>query len=552
MKKRVMVVGEASFLSTGFAVYGRELLRRLYDSGRYELMEYAAYSPWGDPRAREVPWRHKTASYDPHAPGEKERFLGEPLNQFGQFRFEEACVEFRPDAVLSFRDWWHDEFIERSPFRRFYRHCYMPTVDAVPQTEQWLATHLGADAVLTYSDWAQGVLREAGGGRINLIGTAPAGAELDVLRPVGDKRAHKEALGLEPDVLLVGTVMRNQRRKLFPDLFEGFARFLRDAPEALAQRSYLYCHTSWPDVGWDLPGLLKQAGLCSRVLFTYHCSSCGRWFPCFFRDALTACIHCSQLSARLPNVRLGLKTSDLAEVYNLFDCYVQCANSEGQGIPAVEAAACGLPVLAVDYSAMSDVVRKVHGVPLRTLALPREVETGCRRAVPDQADLARELLRVLSLPEPVRSAWGHRARAGVKEHYDWDKTASAWMNWLDGWEAPPPEKTWSSPPLWPPGPSEPPPGLSHADFIRWGMVHVAGRPDLQDSYLAMRLTRDLNWGTTMDLGHNGSWTYMSDTSLPGSERPARPFGRNEAYTVLANMAGRQAHWEKVRQEGRKA
>ena len=41
---------------------------------------------------------------------------------------------------------------------------------------------------------------------------------------------------------------------------------------------------------------------------------------------------------------------------NTFDLYVQYANSEGFGLPQVEAAGCGIPVASVDYSAMSSVV----------------------------------------------------------------------------------------------------------------------------------------------------------------------------------------------------
>ena len=34
-------------------------------------------------------------------------------------------------------------------------------------------------------------------------------------------------MGLDPDCKIIGTVMRNQRRKLYPDLFEAFKKFLR-------------------------------------------------------------------------------------------------------------------------------------------------------------------------------------------------------------------------------------------------------------------------------------------------------------------------------------
>jgi glycosyltransferase involved in cell wall biosynthesis len=56
-------------------------------------------------------------------------------------------------------------------------------------------------------------------------------------------------------------------------------------------------------------------------------------------------------------------------IYNLFDLYIQYHNSEGFGIPVIEAAACGTPVIATDFSAVCDVVRKVDGVLLGAIDL---------------------------------------------------------------------------------------------------------------------------------------------------------------------------------------
>ena len=74
---------------------------------------------------------------------------------------------------------------------------------------------------------------------------------------------------------------------------------------------------------------------------------------------------------------------------NCFDVYVQYANSEGFGLPQVEAAACGVPVMGTDYSAMESVLRKLGGTPIRPAALYKELETGCYRAVPNN-ELAAE------------------------------------------------------------------------------------------------------------------------------------------------------------------
>ena len=43
----------------------------------------------------------------------------------------------------------------------------------------------------------------------------------------------------------------------------------------------------------------------------------------------------------------------------MFDVYVQTAGAEGFGMPILDAMACGTPVVAPDYSAMSEQVRDV-------------------------------------------------------------------------------------------------------------------------------------------------------------------------------------------------
>ena len=117
--------------------------------------------------------------------------------------------------------------------------------------------------------------------------------------PVPDKEAHKESLGLTADSFIFGTVMRNQRRKLYPDLFKTFREFL-DATKA--SNAFLYCHTYYPDVGWDIPELLQEYDLTNRVLFTYKCKNCGHIEPCFFKDTFNHCRQCNSFKSELVGV----------------------------------------------------------------------------------------------------------------------------------------------------------------------------------------------------------------------------------------------------------
>ena len=89
------------------------------------------------------------------------------------------------------------DFIERSPFRPFFKWCLMPTVDARPQARQWIATYNSADACLTYSDWAGKILEEQSGGSINYIGSAPPSAH-PAYQPIENKKGFKRIFRSRP------------------------------------------------------------------------------------------------------------------------------------------------------------------------------------------------------------------------------------------------------------------------------------------------------------------------------------------------------------------
>jgi len=220
------------------------------------------------------------------------------------------------------RDFWMMSHEETSPFRPYYHLVWMPTVDAYPQSRQWIASYAQCDACFTYSNWAGKILTEQSGGKIKWRGSAPPCASKE-FQPIWDKDAHKQSHGIDPNFKIIGTVMRNQRRKLYPDLFEAFRKFL---DQSIDKRFYLYCHTSYPDLGWDIPELLQENDLSSHVLFTYICHETGKFFPSFFRGPVAQSPFTGRWGSTLSNVKRGLNNVDLAQVYNLFDLYVQYAN----------------------------------------------------------------------------------------------------------------------------------------------------------------------------------------------------------------------------------
>ena len=496
-KKRILMCNDAHFLYTGYAKYGNQLLNRLADTEKYEIAELACYGSVGDPRDMYARWMYYANHVKPNSPMLK-TFLSHPQNEFGKWRFERVCLDFKPDIVIDIRDPWMLTFEDMSPLRQFYHWVIMPTVDSAPQKDEWLEIFSGADGVFTYSNWGLDVLNKEGNGSINTIATAPPGCDIKVFQPVKDKVAHKKRMGFFEDSNILGTIMRNQGRKLYPDLFVAFRKFIdlcyERGEKELADKSYLYVHCSYPDVGWEIPELIVEHGLGRKTVFTYICQNCHNPFCAFFRDARTVCPNCNTTGAILPNTTTGLNQHQLAQVINMFDAYIQYSVCEGFGMPQVEATACGVPLMAVDYSAMSDVVRKTGGIPLKVERMFRDIGTNSYRALPDNTACAEEIYKFFRKPEAIRRRMGHNARKATEKLYTWENTAKIWEAYLDSVELKGYQGKWDAPKRnihnIPPMPDR----IGNSDFIDWAIVNVMQEPRLLNTRFAMKALRELNYG----------------------------------------------------------
>ena len=538
-KKKILFCGEATYLNTGYATYLREIMKRLYATQKYELAEFASYGSLSDPRAASIPW--KMYPNMPTNDEEKQRYEEIPTNQFGEWQFEPVLLDFQPDIVCDIRDFWMFEYQERSPYRPYFHWVIMPTVDASPQNEQWISTFSNADGVFNYSDWGCEALKNESNNVIKCLGSAPPSADA-AYKPIENKAQHKASMGFEPETKFIGTVMRNQRRKLFPDLFEAFRMFLD-----ISKRKdvLLYCHTSYPDLGWDIPKLLNRYKISNKVIFTYICNNCNHIFPSFFSDARRKCLSCGQFSAGLSSVQKGASYEYLSSIMNLFDLYVQYANSEGFGLPQVEAAACGVPIMSVDYSGMSSVVRKLGGFPLKPKALYNEVETGCDRAVPDNEYTANKMKEFFDLSDQERETLSNNSRLNFKKYYQWDKTAKKWEEYFDSVKTKPIEETWKSPPRIHQPATEVPHNLSGSEYARWLIINVLGEPEKLNTYFESRVIRDLNYG--MFINGTGD-LYLNEDSYKFVKPEFEQFEKEEAYNKMANLCKRRNHWEMTRKD----
>ena len=431
-KTRVLLIGEFSQLNTGFSVMANDLLSEMHNSGRYEVAEIGSYVQDNDPRVTSLPW--KVYPVVPTDPAQRDLYNANyKTAQFGSLVFDKAVMDFKPDIVFSFRDFWHDEWITKAPSRYLFNYVWSACVDSEPPRLEWIGVYSTVDVVTSYTDWGLSVLEKYSGRNMKIADTnTMPGVDRNVFHKQ-NKSAARQKLGLKDNINVALTVMRNQPRKLFPDIMYAFSKSLEawksSGRSDLADNTYLYLHTSYPDVGFDIGKDIIKYKLASKVIMTYCCETCKSFFASFFNGEVCTCNNCGNYTAHPPNTVLGLSREDLATVYNTADLYCQLSIAGALEIPLIEAKACGVPTIATDYAAMrevSDMGGCYAKIPVAYWREESDKETGQIRAMPDPDIFSEKLTSYFMESPEYIEALSREAYECVERNHDNKDTYLKW------------------------------------------------------------------------------------------------------------------------------
>lgn len=518
---------ESSSVISGFGNYSRNILSRLHHSGKYEVAELSCYRSAQTPKTE--PW-----TVFPNIPTDPEALknynTSNPSNAFGMWAFDAACCIFKPDIVLDIRDYWMLSFVEVSPLRPYFHWLIAPTIDSAPQKPDWLQTFTNADSVSAHTQWGIDYLKSTGL-KINLV--EPLNDSVDTNSFCVSASAYnsvREENSIPQDDFIVGTVMRNQKRKLIPNLIKIIKKL------SLKYKNVkLYLHTSYPDNnGWDIPGLLLEHDAADLVYLTYKCqnSNCQKFFISKYHENPAICKFCHNPSATICNVTNGLTDQQLSNLYNIFDVYVQYAICEGFGIPVVEAASCGTKVITVDHGAMREIGLNIGSEIVKLDATFRELETGADRVTPDDNDCL-SILEKLYI-ENQNKNWLDKLkerevnREKLLSIYSWDKTANTLMNIIDNIQLVNDQGKWDAP-LKQTYPEINAPKLpSNREFINFIIDNILDYPYLKQTGIIQNIIRSLDNGF-----------------VAGNNR-INKFTIEEAVKSLEAFLNNKNIWEKVR------
>jgi glycosyltransferase involved in cell wall biosynthesis len=509
-KLRVLFVGEASFLHTGFSHYWHNIIPRLVATGKYEIAELGSYAKTSDPRAEKLGWKFYGIMPEPDQPHmvyEYGRPDGTPEergryqeNQFGKYVFDMVLADFKPDIVIDIRDYWMTYWQNNSVFRDDFHWIWMACVDSYPGKWEWLGVYGKVDTLVAYSHFGKRALEEQSRSevaRTQIRGITPLtvedvcqpGIDIGIYKPMDSDEIRKRH-GIPPNLRFVGTVMRNQKRKRFPELIEAFRMFKEQngwkEPDPRRRRIKniadikLLLHTSIQDVGFDIPEVARREGMQTEIYYSYICTKCGLYAITTCLGQPANCPRCNEKAFITPNTQVGLPDEAFAEVFNLLDVYCQMSIAEGDGMPVQNAKACGIPVIMSDYAALSEKARNGGGYAVEG-DLRTESETMQKRFWFDRQSFVDRLTKLFKKPELIRRS-GEAARRCMEDYYNWDFIAKKWERILDSRKLKDRDSTWNKPA---PKPVEMPKDklhdekeLSDEDFVDRCYREILGRePD---------------------------------------------------------------------------
>jgi glycosyltransferase involved in cell wall biosynthesis len=378
-KPTIFVATDSPCIHTGLAKICRNVVGHLYKTGKYNIVQHAW---WHREPVEDVPWpllltlRNSNGVLDPH-------------DRYGNVTLNRVLTEIQQGTQgivtwISGDPWMILPVTARRQVIRGPIISYL-AVDGGPldrdsdtsNTVGWYQVCSNSDVVVPYLPWGRDLLRDAFP-TANIAEPISPGVDTSIFRPLepDERDEMRRVFFKNVEGGMFCSIARNQYRKNLPENIRALY-FLRGGKYSVCnacgrynlwRRDYIrlrdigpepackfcghadlkpgearpelvyYMHTPLDEVmddSWRLPDLLNQ----------FEMIRDGKLQGVLVNDALKS-VH-------------GETEQNLARYIASCDAYAMPSLGEGMGMPALEALACGVQVVASDYSAHPDFLRGI-------------------------------------------------------------------------------------------------------------------------------------------------------------------------------------------------
>jgi glycosyltransferase involved in cell wall biosynthesis len=415
MKKKILFHSNYSRAFTGFGKNAKNILRYLFETGKYEIVEAANGMPFQSEDTKRQPWK----SYGTMPPPEKieklkakdpniERSLG-----YGAGMIDELINLEKPDIYVGTEDIWGFLGYWDKPWWNKINSMIWTTLDSLPILPDAVNAAPKIKNYYVWASFAERGMKQLGYDHVKTLRGCLDTSKFFKLKE--EERSHLRSKFNLSDSYVVGFVFRNQLRKSVPNLLDGFNLFRIENPKANAK---LLLHTHWSE-GWDIPRLLREKGIPNEFVYTtYFCHACSEYEVKPFTKQNIPCKFCGTPNSQVTtNVTAGVSDKQLNEIYNLMDVYCHPFTSGGQEIPIQEAKLVELITLVTNYSCGEDTcTEESGGLPLDWVEY-REPGTQFIKASTLPLSICERLTEVYFIHPDKKTRIGAQARNWTIENF---------------------------------------------------------------------------------------------------------------------------------------
>lgn len=326
---KLLAIADSPAMTTGFGTVARNVLKVFHDMG-YEIHLLARNWDGHCPDHDLFPYRFYTPT--PRALGAR---LGYQPDLYGYAVAGQLLPIIQPDLVFilaSISD--VTGFYVQNPSLKSYKTMAFATFESEAFPRWWLGSASYLDQLVVFSEWQARTLRQHPVVEDDRLAVIPHGHEPAHIKPLWttlDERDNlRRSVGLPPTECLFFRCDRNEFRKQHGVLLKAYNDFQIWHP---GNNAHLYLHMSYDDVsGWDMDDAIDV--WCRDVRNG---------------DGII-------VTKDYDNPWAGATRTDLNLLYNIADYYVSTTGGEAWGLCLHESQAAGIPVIAPDNSACTEVV----------------------------------------------------------------------------------------------------------------------------------------------------------------------------------------------------